>query len=520
MPRTTLVLLLVVVPVSAPADEPWVITTPVVVTEPAELGEIIVWEGGSLTVVGVPEPGLRLSGHIWVAENGLLQLIDSVIEFKSIYHGQYSLVAADRASVVVDGCTYRVTPGTQHALIAAGDAELRISDSDLTEIQLLTMDRGRLTAERLNGNFEVLLQHGSEMSLRDIPRDPEGGKIWVWVEIQRGSRVVYSPPMPGFVEHWQFPPADAVGITQRVEVERCDTLLWPLLVREDSELTLRDIPSDSWVVVGLHLPSDATISGLYNALDEQTTELALADRVLRLENASIDTWNLYPQAEATVVVAGCLLGEILAMESSTVIMTNTTIDGTGGFFGSREQSRIEATDCTFTCTIEASQESVMTLRHSLVLLNEYDPSGAYTRFGAYDEALLLADHTVVETTPSLGGDGVIAYTWIEQVPAGPPGPGQSLLLSGSAALYSLGEPLLSGWRLQAVPFADRPAVLIAGGDGNVEEAELGVWQDADPSLDYQLRIELDDSRGRRLRGGKTVYGTATGPRRSGGRAGS
>ena len=40
--------------------------------------------------------------------------------------------------------------------------------------------------------------------------------------------------------------------------------------------------------------------------------LDLGDRVLRLVNASIDTWNLYPQGDAVVEVTDSLLGEILS----------------------------------------------------------------------------------------------------------------------------------------------------------------------------------------------------------------
>ena len=66
----------------AVAEEPWVITTHEVITGPTELGDVIVWEGGSLTVSGVGEPGVQFQGNLWVGADAALVLTNSVIEFR------------------------------------------------------------------------------------------------------------------------------------------------------------------------------------------------------------------------------------------------------------------------------------------------------------------------------------------------------------------------------------------------------------------------------------------------------
>ena len=85
------------------------------------------------------------------------------------------------------------------------------------------------------------------------------------------------------------------------------------------------------------------------------------------------------------------------------------------------------------------------------------------------------------------------------------------------ALFSLGEPGLSRWLLEAQPSSGAAPQLVGSGTGNVEEGALGVWQDADPRLDYFLQISLTDSWGRALSGGRRVEGVAPGPRRPAGR---
>jgi hypothetical protein len=261
--RTLIAALLLALP-SAFADEPWIIIGHEVITEPTELGDVIVLGEGSLTATGVPEPGLQVSGNIWALGSSEVIFEDSAIRFMSSFHGQYALVAGETARIEIDGCDYRIPNGVQHGLIAAGNAELVVRDTDFGDVQLLTAQTATLTAERLNGHFEVIIQNDSSMALADIPRDPDGGNLWVWVEFPEGSEAVYTPPMPGLVDHWSFPPEGATGIAQRVTVDRCEALLWPMLVREGSSLTLQDIPEDNWIVVGLHLFQSTRVTDLIN----------------------------------------------------------------------------------------------------------------------------------------------------------------------------------------------------------------------------------------------------------------
>jgi len=512
------VALLVMAAVPAAADEPWIIVDDVLITEPADVGDVIVAASGSLTVRNVPDPGVRITGSVWVVNSSHLELSNSVIQFMSTYHGQYVLAAAENATVEIDGCDYRVPNGVQHGILVAGNAELELTDTDFGSLQqLLTVEHGRMRAERVNGNFEVIVQNDSRLELVDIPRDPEGGDLWVWVEFPEGCEAVYTPPMPGFISSWSFPPPDATGIAQSVEVTRSQAKLWPMLVREGSRLTLRDIPEDNWIVVGLYLYQDTSIEGLVNNLTYEDHTLDAGAHEIRLENATIDTWNLYPHGTARVRVRDSLLGEILSFADSHVELWNTTIDGSGGFFGARDTSTIVARESVFTCTIEATHQSTIELHGSSVRPYPSDPSGDWTRFGAYDQARLLADQTPIETTPALGGSGLIAVTYIANPPVHPPGPGSSAELSGFAAQFSDDETLVPGsWSIEAVPLAGGPAQPISTGSQNVENGPLGSWSDAESADDHVVILHLTDGWDRTLEGRVRVRGTTPRQRRSSG----
>lgn len=492
----------------ASADEPWIITTPVVVTEPIDVGHVILVAGGSLTVRDVPEPGFRVSGHIWATGDSQVRFERSVIQFMSVFHGQYALVGVDNSRIDVVGCDYRVPNGVQHALFSGGNAKLVVEDTDFDFVQLLSAHTSRMEARRLTGDFEVLVQDDSEMVLVDIPRVPDQGSVWVWVEFPSGSVAEYTPPMPGFIDHWDFPPSGATGIFQTASIDRCETLLWPMLVREGSDVTLRDIPEDNWIVVGFHLPNNAVIRGFVNNRVHDDVTLDLPDRTFRLIDAAIDTWNFYPQSSAHVSFFDSVVGEILSMEDSRVWMERTTVDGTGGFFGARDTSRIVTNDCRFTCTIEAAQEASIELHSSSAEPYPGDPSGEWTRFGAFDDARLFADQTMIHTTPVLDGRGLIAISYFQGPPDRPPGPGESRRLFGNIAQYSLDPDVAAGvWRLEVVDRSGGEPMLVVSGTENIEDDLISLWTDADPALDHRLQTILTDGLGRTLVGNVVVSGS-------------
>lgn len=485
---------------------PWIITSRVVVTGPMDVGDVIVADGGELIVQDVPEPGLSITGNLWVVQSGRAELRNSTIRFLSIYNGQYALGATDDATVVIEGCNYLVPNHVNHGLMVLGNATLTLRDTDFDAVQLVALQHGRLLAQRLNGHFEVILQDAAGITLEDIPRDPGDGNLWVWPTLSEGSTAVYSPPLPGFIETWDFPPAGATGIAQACHVERCQVRLWPLLVRPGSDLTLRDIGEDNWVVVGLHLPNSTSINGLVNGGPPLTRTLELDDRTLRLENAAIDTWNLYPEDHAEVTVEDSTIGEALAFQDASLRLDRSTVDGSGGYFGASDTAYVVVTGSTFTCDLEATGNATIELHESVVLPYPSDPTGALTRFGAYDRGRLLADTTSVESTPAVGGSGLIAVTWIIDPPARPPAWGQSVAISGIAAIFSADPAAaIASWELQAVPNAGFSGPTLGQGTANVEgPSALGIWPGANPYVPWELRLILRDGFGRILAGRTSV----------------
>jgi len=204
-----------------------------------EAGDIVVVSGGSLEVLDVPDPGFKLSGNISVVGTGSLIMTNSVIKIMSIYNGQYSLAAAEEGTITVTGCDYSVPMGVQHAMFATDNGVINIHDTDFGFIQLIAAGNSTIKGERLNGQFECIVQDAGNLLLTDIPRDTDSGSLWVWPTFTPNSTAEYSPPLPGFIDSFQFPPAGSQGLDEIFSLTRCEVKLWPMLVREGCNLTLK-----------------------------------------------------------------------------------------------------------------------------------------------------------------------------------------------------------------------------------------------------------------------------------------
>lgn len=500
--------LLAVTTCLAAEDDVWVITGHEVITEPMRLGTTIVLGGASLTVTGVPEPGLELDGNLWAVGTGQIVLEDSVVRVLSRYHGQYMIAVAESARLAVTGCDYRVPAGVHNAIIGVGNAEVWVADSTFGENQLISIGNAHFTARRLDGHFEVIVQDDSHFDLDDIPATPGGGNLWVWVEFDEDSEAVYTPPPPGPVDSWVFPPLEANGIGQSVTLTRCTALLWPMLVRPGARLTLADNPPDQWLVVGLHMPQDATLTNLMNQATYGDATLPFGSGSIRLVDTTVDTWNLYPQGTAHVRVFDSHIGELIAMEHSTVRMERTLVDGTGGYFATSGSSWVEAVDSVFTTTVEAIDDSTLMLRRSVVEPYPQDPDGIVSRLGAYDGARILADHAPIDERMilDLQGRGMIGIMALLDPPTRPPHPGEAIDLCGWLGLYGAEDaPVPGRWSVEAVDRLGR-GTTVAQGTEVVEESCFGTWSGANPDHTYRLRLTLTDAWSRALTGSVVVPG--------------
>ncbi len=140
---------LIAPPARAQTSNPWVISTPVTITQPMEVQDVVILTGGDLLVSNVPEPGFRIAGNFTVTGTGHARFAQSVVKVMSAFNGQYALAVAGSGVLTIDHCSYQVPAGVQYALVSAENGRVDFSDSDCSFLQFVAAGQSEFTAERL-----------------------------------------------------------------------------------------------------------------------------------------------------------------------------------------------------------------------------------------------------------------------------------------------------------------------------------------------------------------------------------
>lgn len=138
-----------------------------------------------------------------------------------------------------------------------------------------------------------------------------------------------------------------------------------ILVAEDSQLHVRD---GNLRAVGLAFRDfDAEIQGYQNFSYYDQQQFDLPARTLTFENVSVGAWNFYSQGSAHVVVRDCLFGEILTFDQSSMVVFDSVCDGSGGYLGSRHDSRLGMVRSDALCEVVSEGNSRLGIRNGTVL---------------------------------------------------------------------------------------------------------------------------------------------------------
>jgi hypothetical protein len=205
------------------------------------------------------------------------------------------------------------------------------------------------TASYCTGGLELIIEDAATIDLdhSDI--------ILPWFNFKNGdvATLDFPPTLPVFppssnVVQYDFPGSlpGVSGVDYNVSIDSCNTVYWALLVHNGSNVT---VSNDSLLAVGLFYYGNATetLDGFNNNQVYTSFTPDLSDRNLSIQNSNIFAWNFYTADTSTIIVKNCNFGEILTFGHGRAEIYNSSCDGTGGFFGSNENSSVYARNANF-----------------------------------------------------------------------------------------------------------------------------------------------------------------------------
>lgn len=321
-------------------------------------GDLTILHHGALVIRGAT---LEMHGNIYLTDSATFTGEGGTLSYPQDYLYEWGLITVGKAhlslhNVVID--------------IAKGNGNASVGDSSIWELHHVTFpnsfftmgvaNKGRFSADSCVRCGEFIFTDSSRSTFTN------SGFIISWPWMARGQSADVSFP-DTVVAKWAYPDSarSSSGIAYHVSYSNCHDILWMLLHTSGSSITIRNsrVRAIGVVITG---HDSLSLTGIADGSAYSDWNFPDPDRTLHLINSTVLTWNYYPFDSTKLSLTNCIFGELLAEGRSTVTMTGSTCDATGGYFSSTDSAHIQATYSTFNCMVVARMRSNMFLIQSTI----------------------------------------------------------------------------------------------------------------------------------------------------------
>ncbi|OGJ93750.1 MAG: hypothetical protein A2487_09325 [Candidatus Raymondbacteria bacterium RifOxyC12_full_50_8] len=320
-----------------------------------------------------------IRGNIIGFEQAVMVFDSATLIMPTTYVGQYSINGSNQANITIQNSLLDV------GLVKLGgglvdSARITHRNNRFNKPGGLSMTFGMsgnstLIAEDCEYGFELPIWHSCSISIKNI----NSAVIWFSIPESASVTIVFPDPdyptVPGAsaVDSFSFNSGvnGLADIPYKVEVRSVPLVFWCLLPQSGSSATINNSFIRACGIQYFGSGTD-TVQGLYNDSLYAAATMPISDRTLVMNNSLVDAWTLYPMDSVTLVIKDCIFGEMLAFQKCHVIIENSECDGTGGYFGGEQSSRIDVYNSTIrdieeNTPIVHKQTSVLRLFNSEVI---------------------------------------------------------------------------------------------------------------------------------------------------------
>ncbi len=308
-------------------------------------GNILVMNGGHLRITA---PRFMIRGNIRI-EGGAVDIEGGVLVVNQRFNHQFGILAVKKSQIKIkDSAIFSYFP---MGLFLRGNSSLEVEDANFTGgLTCEAPDTCRITLKKAMTPGEFLVAPGASLSVID-----SDGLI-IWSTLDEHAKGTVSFPGGESVSEW----SSRNGLD--VHVKNSRNVLWAILSTRGSDCST---DGSHLRAAGLRFngTSRVRLKDLRNRADISRYTLDVSDRKLRFEKTRVDTWNIYGEENAVIRVSDCLFGESMAAGTSSIEICDSTCDGSGGYVGSDNGSKMRLSNCKITCLVIARENSRMTLEN-------------------------------------------------------------------------------------------------------------------------------------------------------------
>ncbi|MEA3448028.1 MAG: T9SS type A sorting domain-containing protein [Bacteroidota bacterium] len=346
-------------------DETLIITTDTVFTGDMAIineGSLILEDSASMTLNGnlviidnssiqANNADFTLKGNFYAFGHAMSDMDSCFISLPMDYRYQYALIALDTTALSFTNSHFDFGNGLLNGYL---DNHTSLNMERDTFAQTVTMGlsgHAELNLSHVYNAWEFIFEDSCTASFDHCTN------LILWFHFPHDATASYSFPPSVWVDsvHFNNTVAGLEEIPYSVEIDSCYNVNWGMFPMAGSDVTI--INSDMRTCGFIFDDGEEhTVSSLMNEQFYTDETINIDDRNLHLINSQIRTWNLYTMDTSVLNINGCLFGEALSMQSSTINVTGGICDGSGGYLGT-ENSTMNCFSSKVECQILMEKQS-------------------------------------------------------------------------------------------------------------------------------------------------------------------
>ena len=353
-------------------------------------GDIVVANRGTLLF---NHANVILTGNISVVDEGSLTIIGGSLTVLSQYVYSNGIMGFDNSHVTFQDTAINTNGYNWNGTF--GDNAAFVVHNTTFHDGLTTALFGTATAD-VDGSNPLEWVVGGDSSL-SVSND--SGPFIFWPIFSDGSVADLTFPDGADVSSFSVSDSDPKisGIGFSITLNNIQNVWWGMLLNPGCDVTVRDSVMRTTGIMA-DSGTNMNLSGLVNGQAYADSVIPISSLAYHLINSSVETWNIYPWGIDSMSLKNCIIGELGAAGNTETTVTNTLIDGTGGYVFSAGESGTTFLFTSLICPTVANDNSVQLYVSSSILAGD---------IVATDNAIILLANTLTERVPQAKKNALI-----------------------------------------------------------------------------------------------------------------
>ena len=280
------------------------------------------------------------------SENTVLEIDSAFVNVPMNFIGQYKIIGMNDSQFLITNSNIEFGNGKWGGGFLNNSSFHQNNNTFQNTIGIaMTLNianESQLFIDNCEGGMELIIADSCNVNISD------SNTFILWFDFPNNSisDFTFPPPnssVPGASNITNFSFSNSTpgisGINYFVNIENSDTIFWGLMPDQGSDVTINN---SHILACGFKFEESSvnTVSGFINDSLYVSYTAQLSDRSFNLNNTYIGTWNFYPAATAELTIISSIFGEALAFNDAILTVMNSACDGSGGYFGSYNNSTV------------------------------------------------------------------------------------------------------------------------------------------------------------------------------------